>query len=128
MRLRSFPNPWIPAEAGRTVVQQLDAALQSFEDAGVTMWVLDLRDNPGGTSYTNQAFAGRFLADGKTDVDTDARGHRVENLVDGHPFRVQRPLAVLINGRSASSSEIVASTLHDYGRAVLVGRRSAGAL
>src|SRR5207253_7872677 len=40
----------------------------------------------------------------------------------------QRPLAVLINGLSASSSEIVASTLHDYGRAVLVGRRSAGAL
>ena len=128
IRLRSFVNPWIALDNNQNVLQELDAALKSFESAGVTEWILDLRDNLGGAGLTNQAFAGRFLADGRTDIDTDDRGHRAEYLVDGHVFPVQRPLAVLIDGGSASSSEVVASTLHEYGRATLVGTRSAGGL
>ncbi|MHB8578088.1 MAG: S41 family peptidase, partial [Dehalococcoidia bacterium] len=128
MRLRSFVEPFTPLERGENVVQQLDDALAGFEAAGVTTWVLDLRDDGGGSTATNQAFLGRFLPDGRVDVTPDSRGHHGEDLVDGHAFAVQRPLAVLINRNSASSSEIVASALHEYGRAVLVGRRTAGAL
>lgn len=128
MQLHSFVNPYTPLENNQTVVQQLDAALESFEAAGATEWVLDLRDNGGGIGLTNQAVAGRFLADGRSAIDADGRGHHAEELVDGHAFRVQRPLAVLVNGGSASSSEVVAATLHEYGRAVLVGSRTAGAL
>jgi C-terminal peptidase prc len=128
MKLRGFPDPWAVLGDGLTFPQELDAALASFEQAGVKVWVLDLRDNPGGSVAANEALIGRFLADGRTAVATDARGNRSESLVDGHPFPQQEPLAVLINGGSYSSSEVTASTLHDYGRATLVGSNSGGAL
>jgi len=128
MKLRSFVTPWSPLADGKTLPEELDDALAKFEQAGVTMWILDLRDNSGGSVAANQAVIGRFLADGRTAVAFDARGDRSESLVDGHPFPAQRPLAVLINNNSASSSEITASALHDYGRAILVGSTSAGAL
>jgi len=60
MRLRSFVNPWTPLQDGKTVVQELDDALNSFEAAGVSEWLLDLRGNLGGVTSTAQAFAGRF--------------------------------------------------------------------
>jgi len=128
MRLRSFVSPFVLMQGGKTVVQELDDALNSFEAAGATEWVLDLRGNGGGFVWTAQAFAGRFLTDAITDVDTDARGHESQSLADGHTFPVQRPLAVLIDSGSASSSEVLSSTLKEYGRATLVGRKTAGAL
>ncbi|HZQ38460.1 MAG TPA: S41 family peptidase [Dehalococcoidia bacterium] len=128
MRLRSFVNPWTPLQDGKTVVQELDDALNSFEAAGVTEWLLDLRGNHGGFIATAQAFAGRFLTDAITDVDIDERGHESQSMADGHTFPVQRPLAVLINRFSASSSEVLSSALKEYGRATLVGTRTAGAL
>jgi carboxyl-terminal processing protease len=128
MQLRSFNLPWVPLQDGLTVTQELDAALASFEQAGVTTWILDLRNNLGGASVTSLAFAGRFLKDGEEGANIDARGNRGVYLVDGHAFPVQHPLAVLVNGNSASSSELLAATLKQYGRAVLVGSRTAGAL
>jgi carboxyl-terminal processing protease len=128
MQLRSFPSPWSTLSDGKTLPQELDDALAKFEQAGVTMWILDLRNNPGGSTAANQAVIGRFLADGRTAVAFDARGHRSESLVDGHPFPAQRPLAVLVNSNSFSSSEITASALHDYGRAILVGSQTGGGL
>ena len=128
MKLRGFPDPWTPLGDGKTFPQELDAALTSFQQAGVTTWVLDLRDNPGGSTAANEALVGRFLADGRTAIATDARGDRSESLVDGHPFPQQEPLVVLVNSNSYSSSEVTAATLHDAGRAVLVGGRTGGAL
>jgi C-terminal peptidase prc len=128
MRLRSFVNPWTPLQDGKTVVQELDDALNNFEAAGVTEWLLDLRGNLGGVTATAQAFAGRFLHDARVAVDTDARGHRAETLADDHTFPVQRPLAVLIDGLSASSSEVLSSALKEYGRATLVGHKTLGGL
>jgi len=128
LRLRSFVNPWTPLQDGKTVVQELDDALNGFEAAGVTEWLLDLRGNLGGVTATAQAFAGRFLEDARVAVDTDARGHRAETLADGHTFPVQRPLAVLIDGLSASSSEVLSSALKEYGRATLVGHKTLGGL
>jgi carboxyl-terminal processing protease len=128
MRLRSFNLPWAVLDDGRTVVQQLDDALQSFEAAGVTTWILDLRSNFGGTNLTNQAFIGRFLPDGVVDIASDERGHQSQDLVDGHYLPVQRPLAVLVNGNSYSSSELVASALKENGRATLVGSTTGGGL
>ena len=128
VRLRSFSTFLrVPAKE-HNVIQELDAALEEFEAAGVTAWVIDLRDNPGGFVFTANELIGRFLPLGVTYAASDQRGNRGEQISSGRPFRVQRPLAVLVNGGSASSAEIFASAMQESGRGVVVGERSAGAL
>jgi len=128
MRLREFIDPWRPLADSRTIDLAIDAALEQFEAAGVTLWVLDLRDNPGGSGLLADALTGRFVPDGLSDRQFDARGHVGQDLVDGRLFRVQRPLALLVNGGSTSASDLAASVLKESGRALLVGQRTGGAL
>jgi carboxyl-terminal processing protease len=128
IRLRSFSAfVDVPGEK-RNVLRELDAALEEFETAGVTSWVVDLRSNPGGFGFTAGEFVGRFLDEGVIQNVSTERGNRGEHITSGRPFRVQRPMAVMVNGGSASSSEIFTSAMQEYGRAVVVGERSAGAL
>jgi hypothetical protein len=110
------------------VLRELDDALERFEAAGVTHWVVDLRNNPGGYVFTANEFIGRFLDEGLTQNVSTERGQRGQHAPSGRPFRAQRPMAVIINGGSASSSEVFASTLSEWGRAAVVGQESAGAL
>jgi carboxyl-terminal processing protease len=128
MQLRSF-SAFIDVPAGKpNVLRELDAALERFEAAGVTHWVMDLRGNPGGFVFTKSEFVGRFLDSGVTEVASTSRGNRGEHIPAGRPFRVQRPMAVIIDGGSASSSEVFATAMQESGRAAVVGERSAGAL
>src|SRR5579864_2070825 len=103
------------------------ARLKRDNPQGLKGLVLDLRNNPGGVLEAGVAVADAFLdsgvivtADGRT---TDAR-FRMDatpgDLIDG------APLIVLVNGGSASASEIVAGALKDHGRAVLIGHRTYG--
>ena len=89
--------------------------------------ILDLRDNPGGLLAQAAAISGDFLAHGEI-VPTRAR--HVEDALwlgaEGPDILGGAPLVVLINGDSASASEIVAGALQDQHRAVLVGTRSFG--
>ncbi|HZQ37242.1 MAG TPA: S41 family peptidase, partial [Dehalococcoidia bacterium] len=128
MRLREFIDPWRPLADGRTIDLAIDGALNQFEAAGVTHWVLDLRDNPGGSGLLADALSGRFVPDGLADRQFDGRGHAAQDLVDGRLFPVQRPLAVLVNGGSTSASDLTASIFKESGRALLVGQRTGGAL
>jgi C-terminal peptidase prc len=128
MRLRGFTS-FLRAPSGRpNVIEELDAALARFEGAGVTRWVLDLRGNPGGFVLTANEVVGRFLPNVATVINENDRGDRGVELSSGRGAPVQRPLAVLIDEGSASSSENVASTLLEHGRAVIVGQTSAGVL
>jgi carboxyl-terminal processing protease len=89
--------------------------------------VLDLRDNPGGLLAQAAAISGDFLAHCEI-VSTRAR-HAEDALwlgAEGPDILGGVPLVVLINGDSASASEIVAGALQDHHRAVLVGTRSFG--
>ena len=54
-------------------------------------------------------------------VERDRIGGRYEQATDGHLFRVQRPLVVLIDGDSASASEVFASAVQEHGRGVVMG-------
>jgi len=128
MRLREFIDPWRPLPDGRTIDMAIDDVLEQFEAAGVTLWLLDLRDNPGGSGLLADALTGRFVPDGLSDRQFDGRGHAGQDLVDGRLFRVQRPLAVLVNGGSTSASDLAASVFKESGRALLVGQRTGGAL
>ena len=90
-------------------------------------YVLDLRNNPGGLLDQAVSVSGTFLARGevvstrgRTPEETQRYAARSGDMTKG------KPLVVLINGGSASASEIVAGALHDHKRATLIGTRSFG--
>ncbi|HVC56157.1 MAG TPA: S41 family peptidase [Stellaceae bacterium] len=89
--------------------------------------VLDLRNNPGGLLDQAVAVSDAFIDKGEI---VSTRGRRADDAqrYDAHPGDVASglPLAVLINGGSASASEIVAGALQDHHRAILIGTRSFG--
>lgn len=129
IRLDQFVQPNQPLADGTKVLDDLDARLDDLEAAGARGLILDLRNNSGGDTSTAAELLGRFLPeDATTVIRFDERGHRSVGIVSGEMRAVQLPLAVLVNGGSASSSEVTASTLREAGRAILVGRRTAGAL
>jgi carboxyl-terminal processing protease len=90
-------------------------------------YVLDLRNNPGGLLDQAVAVSSTFMARGEV---VSTRGRRPDETqrfsARGGDLTKGKPLVVLINGGSASASEIVAGALHDHKRATLIGTRSFG--
>ena len=104
------------------------AACDTLRAAGAHALVLDLRGNPGGTIDEAAAIAGQFLPLGARVTSTQGRANGVSQHYDvtrSHP-ELTWPLAVLIDGGSASASEILAGALQDHDRAVLVGDSTFG--
>ncbi len=105
----------------------LDAALKRLEALGMNALILDLRQNGGGLLDKAEQVADLFLKDGPivTLMYRDRSLDQTRSVEAGktHP---DYPLAVLVDGQSASASEIVAGALRDRGRAVLVGERTYG--
>jgi carboxyl-terminal processing protease len=128
IQLASFADAYARFSDGRNIAETLDLALQTFEQTGVKGWIVDLRGNPGGSEQTLSEFAGRFLASGIVLDAVDRDGHETRSPVDGHLFPVQRPLAVLVDNESGSAAELFAATMQEYGRARIVGTRTAGAV
>lgn len=113
---------------GEDTTRDLQAALDQLEKEKVQALVLDLRSNPGGLLTAAVEVAQKFLRRGDLIVFTRGRDNRMERAYrararDTFPAV---PMAVLINGYSASASEIVAGALQDNRRAVLVGEKSFG--
>lgn len=89
--------------------------------------VLDLRDNPGGLLEAGVAVADAFLDEGViVTANGRARDARFEMRARPGDLLEGAPLTILVNGDSASASEIVAGALHDHKRATLVGRQTYG--
>lgn len=90
--------------------------------------VLDLRNNPGGLLSEAIAVSNLFLPKGLVVVSTKGKQEEWQRTyrTEQNPLDTALPVAVLINGSSASASEIVAGTLQDYDRAVILGQRSFG--
>ncbi len=114
--------------SGKTT-KELKAALDRCEAAGAKSYILDLRENPGGLLNEAIDVADLFLADGgivRTMVRGSERSWTAKN--DGKPYEkaAERPMVVLVNGLSASASEIVAGALQDNRRAAVVGTRTYG--
>jgi carboxyl-terminal processing protease len=119
IRIAQFQNA-----TGKDVGKSLSTLMEEQELKGL---VLDLRNNPGGILRASVDVAGLFM-DGGTVVYTEGRlansdinyDAEASDAIDGIP------IVVLINGGSASASEIVAGALQDHGRAVVMGTHSFG--
>ena len=106
---------------------QLKKAFQEAKSAGARRFILDLRDNPGGELDQAVGAAGDFLKPGSVVyIRKDASGNRKKIKVSGNSKPIQAPMAVLVNGGTASSAEILAGALRDDGRAKVVGTTTFG--
>jgi carboxyl-terminal processing protease len=103
-------------------------ALSGHLAAGRTKLILDLRGDPGGYVTAARKIASQFIASGVLFWEQDGKGNQVptEALGDGVATDPKIRIVVLIDGGSASASEIVAGALQDTRRATLVGQRSFG--
>ena len=97
-----------------------------FVEKGVKKVILDLRNNPGGTVGAAQGLLGIWL-DNQIAM-TERRGSEIVKTLrtTGTPILGNMKTVVLINGNSASASEITAGALREYGKAMLVGQKSYG--
>ncbi|MGI8493951.1 MAG: S41 family peptidase, partial [Pyrinomonadaceae bacterium] len=111
-----------------TSAAELDEAITSLKQQGMKQMILDLRGNPGGLLPQAVEVVSRFIPADKTVVSIKGRSNaaRNQNLNTISGKTENFPLVVLINGGSASASEIVAGALQDYGRALIVGSDSFG--
>jgi carboxyl-terminal processing protease len=129
LRLSDFVVAGTRLPSGMDVLADLDRQLDDLDAQGVRGLVLDLRDNGGGSLQTVDELLGRFLPEtARTLYDYDGRGHESYELASGLQRPRQVPMAVLLNGGSASASEVTAAALREANRAVLVGSRTAGAV
>lgn len=107
---------------------ELTRTVDSLVAAGATSLILDLRNNPGGLLNQGVAIADMFLDRGQEIVEVRSRAQaRGMLLVDSTAQRWPTlPVAVIINGGTASAAEIVAGALQDHDRALVLGRTSYG--
>jgi carboxyl-terminal processing protease len=110
----------------KNTTDELDAALQELTRQGLRSLVWDLRGNPGGLLNEAVSVLDRFISDG---VLVSTRGRNAqdqEEFTAFGPGTWTLPLVLLIDGNSASASEIVAGCIHDHQRGTIIGRTSYG--
>ncbi|MBJ7901064.1 MAG: PDZ domain-containing protein [Cyanobacteria bacterium RI_101] len=105
--------------------EEMKTAIEDLEKKGVQGYILDLRSNPGGLLYTSIDIARYWLKEGKIVSTVDRRGE-VEQQSANQQNLTDKPLVILVDGGSASASEIVSGALQDQKRAKLVGTKTFG--
>ena len=102
-------------------------AVETLLDQGATAIIFDLRGNPGGLLSEAVKVSSLFIADGTIVVEKLKNGHENHYNAANHPhIATEVPLVLLVNGGSASASEIVAGAMQDLKRATLVGEQTFG--
>ena len=127
------------SEFRENTLQELNNALNLLSKQRMRALIIDLRNNPGGLLDVAVKVTGKFLepnkliayTKGRSPKDTAVAGSRqkdqdLEFFSEGKDTDLELPLAVLINEGSASGSEIVAGSLQDYKRAIIIGKKSFG--
>src|SRR5688572_18660022 len=121
------------SQFGEQTASDLEDALDKLEDRGAESLILDLRGNPGGLLDQAVKVAEKFLPRGQLVVSTEGRDarQRSEYRASGRDKHTHLPIVVLVNGGSASASEIVAGCLQDATvmgtcRAIVVGEQTFG--
>ena len=103
-------------------------ALEKLKADGAERIILDLRGNPGGLLNEAVNICNLFVQKGEIIVTTKSKNENYNNVykTSKEPVDLEIPLAIIVDGKSASASEIVAGALQDLDRAVVIGSRSFG--
>lgn len=104
---------------------EMRQAIIELEKQNVSGYILDLRSNPGGLLYSSIEIARMWMNEGDIVSTVDRRGELDRQRANNRAL-TDKPLVVLIDGGSASASEILSGALQDNGRALLVGSKSFG--
>ncbi len=104
---------------------QYEKALKDLENQGMTGLIVDLRNNPGGNVSTVCEMLDQMLPEGLIVYTQDKDGKK-ETAASDDEHQFTKPLVVLMNGNSASASEIYAGAIQDYGIGKIVGTQSYG--
>ena len=113
------------SEFDEVTASQFKNAISELSKEGMEGLVIDLRDNPGGLLDVTCEMLDRMIKKGLLVYTVDKNGNRVdENATDSDSF--DKPVAILVNGNSASASEVFSGAMKDYDAAALVGTRTFG--
>jgi carboxyl-terminal processing protease len=111
----------------QNVAKDVEAALGRLDESKIQGLILDLRENRGGLVTEAVSLAGRFLRDGQVVVSHRGRAEREQIFkAKANPVAQKYPMVVLVNGNSASASEIVSGALQDHDRALILGDTTFG--
>lgn len=122
MRITGFNMPSETDE--KSTHTEFKEHIAKLQDGGMKKLIIDLRDNPGGILTEVCDIADDLLPEGVITYIEDKNGERKYYNSDANSIDI--PLVVLINGNSASASEVLTGALKDYGKAVIVGETSYG--
>ena len=113
------------SEFDEVTASQFKSAISELSKEGMEGLVIDLRDNPGGLLDVTCEMLDRMIKKGLLVYTVDKYGKRVdEDATDSDSF--DKPVAILVNGNSASASEVFSGAMKDYKAATLVGTRTFG--
>ncbi|MGK7873440.1 MAG: carboxyl-terminal processing protease CtpC [Xenococcaceae cyanobacterium] len=105
--------------------KEMRVAIKDLEKQKVKGYILDLRSNPGGLLYSSVEIARMWLNEGAIVSTVNRQGERELQRANNRAL-TDKPLVVLVDGGSASASEILSGALQDNGRAILVGTKTFG--
>lgn len=113
------------SEFSDVTLEQYKHALDELEKQGMKSLIVDLRNNPGGGLQTVSNILDLMLPEGLTVYMEDKSGKKSE-LTSDEANKFEKPLVVLVNGNSASASEIYAGAIQDYGSGTIMGTQTYG--
>ncbi|HZV35476.1 MAG TPA: S41 family peptidase [Verrucomicrobiae bacterium] len=114
---------------GEKTSDDLEKALRKLKAEGMEALIIDLRRNPGGLLDQAVEVCQKFLPNGKLIVSTEGQNpsQNSKRYAEGRGDELHgMPIVILVNGESASASEIVSGCLQDYHRAIILGERTFG--
>ena len=112
-------------EFGKATAASFIETIEKLQSEGMEKVIIDLRDNPGGMLSSVTAVLDYILPEGLIVYMEDKYGNRQEEMSDAEQY-LDLPMAVLINGNSASCSEVFAGAIRDYDYGILIGTTTFG--